>query len=197
MTQAETGVKEAQVNFAGNLRGISETTRPGDVLTLVIRPQEAVAALDHSTGRTAAISPPSMITIKRVSPVPCPGIPGQYSGVRTPDRPDIAGGHEPTGRDANDQQPLILSPGPLPPRRGCFEPIRASPVDMIPPGAENGKRFEISRRPGIRLKNRTAVGSRIRAGAVPGLLARSRLGRRSKPQSGAKRPTSLANRSTA
>jgi outer membrane protein TolC len=47
VTKAETGLKEAQINFAGNLRGISETTRFGDMLTLVIRPQEAVAALDQ------------------------------------------------------------------------------------------------------------------------------------------------------
>jgi outer membrane protein TolC len=47
ITQAEAGLKEAQTNFAGNLRGISETSRFGDVLTLVIRPQEAVASLDQ------------------------------------------------------------------------------------------------------------------------------------------------------
>ncbi len=47
VVQAETGLKQAQINFAGNLRGISETTRFGDVLTLVIRPQEVVAALDQ------------------------------------------------------------------------------------------------------------------------------------------------------
>ncbi len=47
MGQAETGVKEAQVTFAGNLKGISETTRFGDVLVLVTRPQEAVAALQQ------------------------------------------------------------------------------------------------------------------------------------------------------
>jgi outer membrane protein TolC len=47
VAQAEAGLKEAQTNFAGNLRGISETSRFGDVLTLVIRPQEAVAALDQ------------------------------------------------------------------------------------------------------------------------------------------------------
>jgi outer membrane protein TolC len=45
--QAETGVKEAQVTFAGNLKGISETTRFGDVLVLVTRPQEVVAALQQ------------------------------------------------------------------------------------------------------------------------------------------------------
>jgi outer membrane protein TolC len=45
--RAEAGLKEAQVNLAGNLRGMSETTRLGDVLTLAIRPQEAVASLDQ------------------------------------------------------------------------------------------------------------------------------------------------------
>jgi outer membrane protein TolC len=45
--EAEVGLKNAQINFTGNLRGLSETTRLADVLTLVIRPQEAVAALDQ------------------------------------------------------------------------------------------------------------------------------------------------------
>lgn len=47
VTQAETGLKEAQINFSGNLRGITQTTRFGDRLMLVIRPQEAVASLDQ------------------------------------------------------------------------------------------------------------------------------------------------------
>jgi outer membrane protein TolC len=47
IAKAETGLKEGQINFAGNLRGISETSRLGDLLTLVIRPQEAVASLDQ------------------------------------------------------------------------------------------------------------------------------------------------------
>jgi outer membrane protein TolC len=45
--QAETGVKEAQVTFAGNLKGLEQTTRAGDILVLVTRPQEAVAALQQ------------------------------------------------------------------------------------------------------------------------------------------------------
>jgi outer membrane protein TolC len=45
--QAEFGLKEAQVNFAGNLKGMSETTRFGALLTLVNRPQEVVAALQQ------------------------------------------------------------------------------------------------------------------------------------------------------
>jgi outer membrane protein TolC len=47
VARAETGLKEAQINFTGNFRGLSETSRFGDVLTLVIRPQEAVASLDQ------------------------------------------------------------------------------------------------------------------------------------------------------
>jgi outer membrane protein TolC len=45
--EAETGVKEAQITFAGNLKGLAETTRVGDILVLVTRPQEAVAALQQ------------------------------------------------------------------------------------------------------------------------------------------------------
>jgi len=45
VTQAETGVKQSQITYAGNLKGLSQTTRFGDILTLVTRPQEAVAAL--------------------------------------------------------------------------------------------------------------------------------------------------------
>ncbi len=45
VTQAEEGLKQAQLTYAGNLKGLSETTRFGDILTLVNRPQEVVAAL--------------------------------------------------------------------------------------------------------------------------------------------------------
>ncbi len=45
--EAETGVAQAQISFAGNLKGLSETTRFGDVLVLVNRPQEVVAALQQ------------------------------------------------------------------------------------------------------------------------------------------------------
>jgi outer membrane protein TolC len=45
MGEAEAGLKEAEVNYAGNLRGLRETNRFGDLLVLVTRPQEAVAAL--------------------------------------------------------------------------------------------------------------------------------------------------------
>jgi outer membrane protein TolC len=45
MTQAETGLKEAQTSFQGNLKGLSQTVRFGDRLTLVVRPQEAVVSL--------------------------------------------------------------------------------------------------------------------------------------------------------
>ena len=45
--EAETGIKEAQISFAGNLKGLSQTTRFGDLLTLVNRPQEVVAALQQ------------------------------------------------------------------------------------------------------------------------------------------------------
>ena len=47
VSKAEIGLKEAQVNFAGNLKGMSETTRFGDILTLVNRPQEVVSALQQ------------------------------------------------------------------------------------------------------------------------------------------------------
>jgi outer membrane protein TolC len=47
VTKAEIGLKEAQINFAGNLKGMSETTRFGDLLTLVNRPQEVVSSLQQ------------------------------------------------------------------------------------------------------------------------------------------------------
>ncbi|CAN5358207.1 hypothetical protein BH10PLA2_BH10PLA2_04960 [soil metagenome] len=47
VTKAEIGVKQAQINFAGNLKGMSETTRFGDLLALVNRPQEVVASLSQ------------------------------------------------------------------------------------------------------------------------------------------------------
>jgi outer membrane protein TolC len=45
--EAEAGLKETQVTYTGNLRGLSETNRFGDLLVLVTRPQEAVAALQQ------------------------------------------------------------------------------------------------------------------------------------------------------
>jgi outer membrane protein TolC len=43
--KAEAEVKAAQATYEGNLKGLSETVRPGELLQLVTRPQEAVAAL--------------------------------------------------------------------------------------------------------------------------------------------------------
>jgi hypothetical protein len=45
--QAETGLKEGLINYAGNLKGLGQTTRFGDILYLVNRPQEVVAALQQ------------------------------------------------------------------------------------------------------------------------------------------------------
>ena len=45
--QAEMEVQQAQISFAGNMRGVSETTRFGDILTLVNRPSEVVLALEQ------------------------------------------------------------------------------------------------------------------------------------------------------
>ncbi len=45
--EAEFGVQQAQISFAGNLKGLGQTTRFGDLLTLVNRPQEVVAALQQ------------------------------------------------------------------------------------------------------------------------------------------------------
>jgi hypothetical protein len=44
-TQAERGLQESLATFKGNLRGLGQTTRFGDLLTLVNRPQEVVASL--------------------------------------------------------------------------------------------------------------------------------------------------------
>lgn len=41
------GLKRALINYDGNIKGMSETTRFGDVLMLVNRPQEVVAALQQ------------------------------------------------------------------------------------------------------------------------------------------------------
>ncbi len=45
--QTTTEVKEAQISYKGNVKGLSETSRAGDILVLAIRPQEAVAALSQ------------------------------------------------------------------------------------------------------------------------------------------------------
>jgi len=45
--QAETGLKQSLETYSGNLKGLGQTTRFGDLLNLVNRPQEAVAALQQ------------------------------------------------------------------------------------------------------------------------------------------------------
>ncbi len=45
--KAETGLKSALVSYEGNLKGLSETVRVGELLQLVNRPQEVVAALQQ------------------------------------------------------------------------------------------------------------------------------------------------------
>ncbi len=45
--EAEAGVREANISFAGNLKGISQTRGADGLLQLVNRPQEAVAALQQ------------------------------------------------------------------------------------------------------------------------------------------------------
>lgn len=45
IAKAQEGLIEAHKNFEGNMKGLRETIRFGDILQLVVRPQEAVAAL--------------------------------------------------------------------------------------------------------------------------------------------------------
>jgi outer membrane protein TolC len=45
--RAELGLKSGLASYEGNIAGLSETTKVGDILVLVIRPQEAVAALEQ------------------------------------------------------------------------------------------------------------------------------------------------------
>jgi outer membrane protein TolC len=45
--RAEAGLKAALASYAGNLKGLSETVRAGELLQLVNRPQEVVAALQQ------------------------------------------------------------------------------------------------------------------------------------------------------
>lgn len=44
---ADTGLREALINYEGNLKGMEQTTRFGDLLVLVNRPQEVVASLQQ------------------------------------------------------------------------------------------------------------------------------------------------------
>jgi outer membrane protein TolC len=44
---ADGGLREALINYDGNLKGMSETTRFGDLLVLINRPQEVVASLQQ------------------------------------------------------------------------------------------------------------------------------------------------------
>lgn len=44
---SDTGLREALINYEGNLKGMEQTTRFGDLLMLVNRPQEVVASLQQ------------------------------------------------------------------------------------------------------------------------------------------------------
>jgi hypothetical protein len=45
--KAEAGLKAALASYQGNLKGLSQTVRAGELLQLVNRPQEVVAALQQ------------------------------------------------------------------------------------------------------------------------------------------------------
>jgi hypothetical protein len=47
VARAEAGLKAAILSYEGNLKGLSQTVRAGDLLQLVNRPQEVVAALQQ------------------------------------------------------------------------------------------------------------------------------------------------------
>ncbi len=47
VVKAEAGLKAATLSYQGNLKGLSETVRAGDLLVLINRPQEVVAALQQ------------------------------------------------------------------------------------------------------------------------------------------------------
>jgi outer membrane protein TolC len=47
IVKAEAGLKAAELSYRGNLKGLSETVRAGELLVLVNRPQEVVAALEQ------------------------------------------------------------------------------------------------------------------------------------------------------
>ncbi len=50
VTEAERGLKQGLASYQGNLRGLGQTTRFADILILVNRPQEVVAALQQLRG---------------------------------------------------------------------------------------------------------------------------------------------------
>lgn len=47
VAQAETGLRQGLISYAGNIEGLAQTQRFGDVLVLINRPQEVVAALQQ------------------------------------------------------------------------------------------------------------------------------------------------------
>ncbi len=76
--EAEVGVEQAQISFAGNLKGLGQTTRFGDLLTLVNRPQEVVAALPATGHRLRQLLyRRQRLQSGPVPPVPRPGLSGR------------------------------------------------------------------------------------------------------------------------
>ena len=88
--------KQAQESYTGNLKGLSETTRFGDMLTLVNRPQEVVAALQQlATAYDNYFSTVNEYNRGPIPPLPRPRLSLRHSRLRANPRHRPARRHPP------------------------------------------------------------------------------------------------------
>ncbi len=82
MKEAEYGLSAAEVSFAGNLKGLSETIRTGDTLQLVVRPQKSARPAATAASLRQLLHQRERFQPRRVPLVSRAGVPGATTHVQ-------------------------------------------------------------------------------------------------------------------
>ena len=136
VSQADRALRTAIITFNGNFEGLQQTTRFGDVLVLVNRPQEVVFALQLlKTGLRRVLHDGRRIQPGAVRAVPRAGLPRPRNRVLPAPRQRRAGGHvaaclpAPGGQWAAPGNPLTHGFPPL--QSGSGADASGEPVRLI------------------------------------------------------------------
>ena len=128
--QADRSLRTAIIAYNGNVEGLRHTTRYGDVLVLIYRPQEVVYALQaDETGLRRVLHHGRRIQPCGVRAVPRPGLPCPRDHLSPASGQHRASGHGPTGLPAPGGQ--RTAPGnPLRHKPLCADP-RGQPLHSV------------------------------------------------------------------
>lgn len=111
--QAEQSLREALVTYDGNIRGLGETTRFNDILTLEYRPQEVVVALEHlKAAYDAYFATVAEYNRAQFQLFHDLGYPAQGLACDNPPGPVI-----PVNTERPGYMPPVIPDGPVPPPR--------------------------------------------------------------------------------